>query len=112
MEAGKLNTRLDVLGLPPTRDNWGHTAGQRPVLGKVWANVGRLSGKALIRANAVTTNVTVSIRVRYGAAKLYGLMEGMRLSTANQHYEVMVVLPDDAGREHVDLACKEVTPDA
>ncbi|WP_033460308.1 phage head closure protein [Bordetella bronchiseptica] len=112
MRAGTLNSLLDVLGPPIGRDNWGHSAGERPMLGKVWANVGRLSGKALIRADSVAAAVTVSIRVRYGAAKRFDLTEGMRLVSKSQHYEVMVVLPDDTGRQFVDLACKEVKPDA
>ncbi|KDD42458.1 hypothetical protein L529_0509 [Bordetella bronchiseptica MBORD901] len=40
------------------------------------------------------------------------MTEGMRLVSKSQHYEVMVVLPDDTGRQFVDLACKEVKPDA
>ncbi|WP_080700697.1 phage head closure protein [Bordetella bronchiseptica] len=112
MRAGTLNTPLMVLGPPPDRDTWGHTAGPRPILGRIWANVGRLSGKAFIRSGAATSHVTASIRVRHGAAMQYGLAAGMVLVSPSVRYEVLTVLPDDAQRQHVDLVCKEVPPDA
>ncbi|WP_180188090.1 phage head closure protein [Achromobacter insuavis] len=108
MRAGSLNRLVTVHGLPGANDDWGHPGGQRPNLGRLWANVGRLSGKALIRAGGLQAEVTTSIRVRYGAVGRLGLQQGMLLECAGATYEIRVILHDEDGREYVDLACSEV----
>lgn len=108
MRAGSLNRLVMVLGLPNAQDSWGHPGGQRPDLGRLWANIGRLSGKALIRAGGLQAEVTTSVRVRYGAVRRLGLQVGMWIECAGATYEIRVLLHDEAGREYVDLVCSEV----
>ncbi|CAB3859230.1 hypothetical protein LMG26788_02173 [Achromobacter pulmonis] len=108
MRAGTFNRLVTVFGPPGAQDSWGHPDGARQNLGTLWANVGRLSGKALIRAGGLQAEVTTSIRVRYGALRRMGLQNGMVLECAGSTYEIRVILPDEAGREYVDLVCGEV----
>lgn len=111
MRAGSLNRLVTVLGLPNGKDDWGHPSGERSQVGRLWANVGRLSGKALIRAGGLQAEVATSIRVRYGAVRRLGLQPGMLIQCPDSAYEIRVVLRDEENREFADLVCGEV-PDA
>lgn len=108
MRAGALNRLVTVYGLPPSKDDWGHHEGQRPNLGRMWASIGRLSGKALIRAGGLQAEVTMSVRVRYGAVQRLGLLVGMWVECGQSVFEIRVILQDEAGREYADLVCSEV----
>lgn len=71
----------------------------------VWADVRHKSGTESIKADAVTSSVQASIRIRYRT----GLKAGMRIEAGGMTYEVKAVLPDVARRRFVDLVCEAVT---
>lgn len=69
---------------------------------KPWANIKHLSGSEAIKADAETSTVRVSIRIRYRM----GLDAGMRVVHGATVYAVKAVMPDEARREYLDLACE------
>ncbi len=108
LRAGKLNSLVTVVGLGSTRDDWGSQIEKREVLGEAWANIGQLSGKALIKAGAVQASVTTSIRMRFQELARFGLKAGMVIELGGASFAVRVVLPDWERREHVDLICADL----
>lgn len=71
----------------------------------VWADVRNKSGAESIRADAVSSSVHASIRVRYRE----GLTAGMRVEVGGLVYDVKAVLPEVARRRYIDLVCEAVT---
>ena len=55
-----------------------------------------------IKAGAVTSKVQTSIRLRYRT----GITSGMRVVCGGVVYNILAVLPDLAGKGHVDLVCE------
>lgn len=76
--------------------------------GKIRANIRHLSGVETIRAEAPTSAVKASIRIRYRT----DVTAAMRVVHGSTTYEVRAVMPDAAGRQFVDLACEVVTGSA
>lgn len=71
----------------------------------LWARIRHLSGLETVKADAPTSIVKASIRLRYRL----GLTAGMRVVHKTTVYSVLAILPDEAKKEFVDLACQVVT---
>jgi SPP1 family predicted phage head-tail adaptor len=71
--------------------------------GKRWANVRLLGGLATIRADAATSVVKASIRLRYCS----DVDAPMRLAYDGITYDIKARLPDP-DREFVDFVCESV----
>lgn len=107
MNSQQLNTRItlqrrtpgaaDALG-QPLPDAW------EPVA-QIWANVRNLSGTEAIKAGAVTSAVTASIRIRYRT----DLDAGMRVLVGAAMYEIKALMADLQRREFVDLVCEALS---
>lgn len=75
----------------------------------VWAAVEPLSAREFIAAQAVQSDVSVRIRVRYRP----GITSAMRLLHDGKVYNITGVLADkDSGREYLTLPCSELPHDA
>ncbi|MGB3069823.1 MAG: phage head closure protein [Ottowia sp.] len=81
----------------PLPDGWEEHA-------KVWARVEHLSGLAAIKADADTSIVKASMRIRWRT----DVNAGMRVLFSGKTYDIDAVQPG-ATREYVDLVCKLVT---
>lgn len=112
LRAGSLNQRVTFLGLPTGTDDWGHPGTQRAEIGQAWANVGQLTGKALIRAGALQADIRLSVRVRQEVIGRLGVVAGMRIRCAGSSYDIEAVLLDIGAREYADLICREGRDDA
>lgn len=106
MRAGAL-TRLVTIQRPgtgvdelnqPIPDDW-------VCVCSTWANIKNLSGSESIRADATTSVVKTSIRIRYRK----GLDASMRVVHGCVVYAIKAVLPDEVRREYVDLVCEVVS---
>lgn len=103
MRAGTLNTRVTIERKTGGTNDWGEPLPEdwTPVA-TVWANVRHLSGAEAIKADAITSTVRASIRIRWRT----GLDAGMRVVVGGTAYNITAVLPDLVRREHVDLVCE------
>ena len=105
MQAGRLSTLVtiqhktagvDAIG-QPLPENWA-------TLRQEWANVRHQSGAEAIKAGAVTSVVSASIRIRFRN----DINAGMRVLAGATVYEILVVLPEMSRREFVDLVVELV----
>ena len=102
MDPGTLTWRC-TLQQPAT----GQDATGQPLTGWVdvaqfWADIRATDGLEAIKAGAVTSKVQTSIRLRYRT----GITSGMRVVCGGVVYNILAVLPDLAGKVHVDLVCE------
>lgn len=106
MEAGKLTRRVRIEAKGQGVDAWGQPLPDAwaPVC-TVWASIKNLSGLGAIKADAQTSTVKTSIRIRWRT----GVTAGMRVVHGATVYRVEAVLPDVQGREWVDLVCESVS---
>lgn len=103
LDAGTLNTRVTIERKTGGINDWGEPLPEGwETHATVWANVKHLSGGEAIKADAVTSTVRASIRIRYRT----GLDAGMRVVVDGSVYGIQAVLPDLVRREHVDLVCE------
>lgn len=99
-----LNRKVTIQQRGPATDGWGQvepSATNWTDHVTVWANIRVSNGREFAAAGGETSQVTASIRIRYRE----GLTAGMRVLHGTTIYNVTAVLPDEAKREHVDLAC-------
>lgn len=102
MPAGKYDTRL-TLQVPVT----GQDAIGQPNTGwvdvdRVWADVRQANGLQSIKADADSTTVKASVRIRWRI----GIFANMRLlHDDGTAYQVSAVLPDRRAG-HIDLVCQ------
>lgn len=104
LRAGELRDRITIQRKTGGKDAWGTPLPEGwEEVAKLWSNVRHLSGSESIKADADTSAVKASIRIRRRA----GIDAGMRVLHAGQVYDIEAVLPG-ARRQHVDLACLRV----
>ncbi len=100
MDAGALNCRVTFqstgvdVNKEPT-DVWAEVA-------TTWANVRYLSGLETLKSDAQLGVSKASIRVRYRT----DINAGMRALYGSTVFDIKAVLPDETGREFIDLACE------
>ena len=104
MQAGRLNRRCQLQSPSQSVDELGQPIPGWTDVATVWASIRHLSGVEAIKADAVTSTVKASIRIRYRS----GLNAGMRVVHDAQVYSIEAVMPDVGGREFVDLVCEVV----
>lgn len=104
MQPGQLRHRVTFQSPVTTQD----AAGQ-PVAGftdvcTVWADVRYLGGLESLKADAPTSAARASVRIRRRA----DVHDGLVLQHAGRRHKITAVLPDEQGREYLDVTC-EVT---
>jgi SPP1 family predicted phage head-tail adaptor len=104
MQAGRLNRRCQLQSPSQSVDELGQPIPGWTDVALVWASIRHLSGVEAIKADAVTSTVKASIRIRYRT----GLNAGMRVVHGAQVYSIEAVMPDVGGREFVDLVAEVV----
>lgn len=104
MQAGRLDSRVTIQAPGTTTDELGQPIPGWTDVALVWASIRHLSGVEAIKADAVTSTVRASIRIRWRT----GLNAGMRVVHGAQVYNIEAVLPDAGGREYVDLVAEVV----
>lgn len=104
MRAGLLNNRITVQQLAGGVDALGQPVQTWANLATLWADIRHSSGVESIKADALTSSVRASIRIRYRT----DITTGMRAVGPLSTYNIVAVLPDMQGKEYTDLVC-EVT---
>lgn len=103
MQAGKLNERVLLQCPEITQDDFGALLKKWVDVGEVWANVRFQRGAEFQRGNADLRTVSVSVRVRFRR----DLDADMRLIHRGRIFAITAVLPDETGKQYVDLVCIE-----
>lgn len=101
MRAGKLKHRVTIQMPARVRDAAGQPAIGWTDFAKVWANVQYLNGRQFLTSNGEANSATASIRLRYRT----DLNATMRVLYGSTIFDIVAVLPDEDGGDHVDLAC-------
>ena len=101
--ASSLNQRVTIEHLVSGQDAIGQPVQTWTTLATVWADVRHLSGLETIKADAETSVVKASIRIRYRA----DVNATMRATLDGRVYAIKAVLP--GGRKAwLDLACEVI----
>ena len=111
LRAGTLNQLVTFFGPALQADDWWHGSGQRSELGRAWANIGQMTGKAFVRSGGVQADIRLSVRVRLEVVSRLRLAPGVLARCSGYSYSIEAVLPDLAGREYADLICREERDD-
>ena len=99
MQAGRLNRRCTLQQPGTATDALGQPIPGWTDVATVWGDIRHLNGSESIKAGAVTSTVSASIRMRYRV----DLRASMRVVANGTVYEIKAVLPDFQRREFVDL---------
>jgi SPP1 family predicted phage head-tail adaptor len=103
--AGSLNSRVTIESPTMTQDAAGQPIPAWGTLATVWANIRHLNGAESIKANAESSLVKASIRIRRGPA----VDASCRVvHHGGETYRVRAVLPDDAERDKVHIVAEVV----
>lgn len=101
MRAGKLKHRVTIQTPGQVRDPAGQPSTGWTDFDTVWADVRYLNGRQFLTSNAEKNAATASIRVRWRT----DLNAAMRVVYGATVLDIVAVLPDEEGQDHVDLAC-------
>lgn len=109
MDPGKLRHRITIQRKEQTQNpNTGAMTTTWATVATVWAAVEPLSAREFIAAQAVQSDVSVRITMRYRT----GITSAMRLLHDGKTYNITGVLADKAsGREYITLPCAELPHD-
>lgn len=104
MRGGTLKNRITIKQLTSGQDEIGQPVQAWTDVATVWASIRHLSGVETIKADAETSIVKASIRIRHRT----DLNAGMRCYFGATVYEIKAVLPDEQNRDRLDLACEVI----
>jgi SPP1 family predicted phage head-tail adaptor len=99
MIAGALNRRISIQHLVDGRDELGQPVQEWVEFARAWASIMMVNGKEYIGAGRDVSEATASIRIR----RREGITAAMRVVHQSTIYDIKAILPDEVGREHVDL---------
>lgn len=105
MKAGQFNSPIMFQKLDGSADALGQPVQSWTDVGDDWADIRYLNGLETVKAGAEASISSVSVRIRYRT----DITPGMRLTDGEAVYKILVVQPDRARREYVDLVCEVVT---
>ena len=105
MKAGMLNSRISIQQLSTGTDAIGQPVTTWADFASVWANIRYLSGIETVKADAQTSVVKASIRIR----RRTDITPAMRVTYGATTFQINAVLPDEQGREHIDLSVEVIT---
>ncbi|MNL02962.1 Phage head-tail joining protein [compost metagenome] len=102
MRAGLLNRSVALLTREDRRNAANELIGEWVEVVVARASIRHTSGLSAIKAGAELAIVKASVRIRYRR----DVAAGMRVRHGADFYLIEAVLPDEMGRDHVDLACR------
>lgn len=102
MQAGRLRNKVKLQALADVQDELGQPVQTWADVATVWADIRTMGGIESIKANASTSIIKASIRVRYRT----DINAGMRVLHGSTAYDIKAVLPDEGRKQYVDLVCE------
>jgi SPP1 family predicted phage head-tail adaptor len=103
MQAGQLRKRVTVQQRSTTQDTHGQPLTEWTEYMTVWAAVQPLSGRKLIEAEALHSETTHEVLMRYHA----GITAKMRVMYGEKIFNVQNVIDEDERHRHLTLLCSE-----
>lgn len=100
-----MNQRVTLLKREQGRDAAGQSIESWPDVATIWANIKFQTGAEVLRANAETSVVRVSIRIR-ARTDVDG---AWRVRYQGVEYDIKSALPDSADRQFMFLVCESIT---
>lgn len=100
----KLNHRVTLLNRSTGRNAAGEKVDAWAELSSIWADVRFQTGAEVLRANAETSVVRVSIRIRARD----DVDNGMRVRYLAKEYDIESALPDSINSQFMFLVCRRV----
>lgn len=101
MNAGPLRHRVKIQAKTLTTDSYGGPVETWADFDTVWANIEPLQGNELVKAQAVRTETTHRITMRY----LSGVTPAHRITYAGRYFNLLSVIdPELRGRELLIMA--------
>lgn len=104
MRVGQLKHRVTVKYLNSGQDDIGQPVQTWSDLASIWADIRHLNGSESLRADADSSIVKASIRIR----RRTDVTPAMRVYHGSTIYEIKAVLPDEQNRERLDLSCERI----
>lgn len=104
MRGGTLNNLVTIQQLTAGQDEIGQPVTTWTNLATVWADIRNLSGSESIKADADSSIVKSSIRIR----RRTDVTAAMRVQFGSINYEIKAVLPDEQNKDRVDLVCEVI----
>lgn len=102
MRAGKLNRLVRIEAPVATQDEFGQPLLTWSPVATVWADVRHQGGLESLRADKPVSTVRASVRIR----RRTDVDASMRVVLGSAIYDIRAVLPDEEGREYLDLVCE------
>lgn len=99
-----MNHRIQLLKRISTKDAAGQPTDGWSEVASVWADVRFQTGAEVLRANAETSIVRVSIRIRARA----DVDNSLTARYLGVDYDIKTALPDSADRQFMFLVCESV----
>jgi SPP1 family predicted phage head-tail adaptor len=106
MNPGQLNRRCQLQDKSSGVDSIGQPLNTWTNVATFWGNIKSASGYETAKSDKVTEVRRVSIRTRYILGRM--ATAGMRVVSNGINYNIEAVLPDEMGREYVDLVCEVI----
>lgn len=104
VSAGQLRHRVTLQEKQDSRGDYGEVITDWADVADVWAQVAPQSGKEYIASQAVQSEVTTRITIRYRD----DVDASMRVAYRGKLYNIHAVLPDaGSGLDHLSLMCSE-----
>ena len=103
MEIGKLNRRIAIERPTLTQDDTGAYTTVWGQIASPWADIRYVSGLEAVRSDAPVSISKASMRIRRRA----GIDATCRVLYDGKVFDVKAVLPDEQGREFIDLVCEQ-----
>lgn len=106
LDIGSLNRQIEILAPSTERDELGQPVDAWTVFTTTWANIAHKSGLETIKADAETSILKASIRIRFRT----DITSAMRVKDKKSGtvYEIKTVIPDFVEQDKTDLACEVV----
>lgn len=103
MRAGQLRHLITIQQRSVTRDDFGAESESWTTFSQLWAKVSPLSGQELEQAQAMHSETTHQVTIRY----LVGITTEMRVQHAGRTLNILAVTNPDERNIQLELLCKE-----
>lgn len=103
LRAGDLNRRITIQQRSSTPDSYGQQSGAWTDVVTCWAGIEPLTGRELLAAQAVNTENTHQVKLRYRT----GITAAMRVVYQGRLFNILSVIDPDTAHVALHLLCSE-----